>query len=221
MEISRSLLGRQERAHVLRDKRRTILRASTNLHDPQFSYDPSVPGSESSGDGKRVAERYLYKQKKTDQKKETIPYAVDCPSDCVPETWLPIIKDFFAATDKRLLVIGRIGLRSPQRKKYKPRTKVRNKFKFYVITQNMHTGRYICGIVLIGNYKHAYSNDKIYIKFTTTMDSDPEQNIMTRYALHGFFDKYYALFKLTFPEYTGVVTAPPFLLEPLIEIRNE
>jgi hypothetical protein len=65
------------------------------------------------------------------------------------------------------------------------------------------------------------SNNKIYIKFTTTMDSDSEQNIMTRYALHGFFDKYYALFNLAFPEYTGVVTAPPFLLEPLIKIRNE
>ena len=221
MEISRSLLGRQERAYVLRNKRRTILRASTNLHDPQFSYDPSVPGSESSGDGKRVAERYLYKQKKTNQKKETIPYAVDCPSDCVPENWLPIIKDFFAATDKRLLVIGRIGLQRVRRKRYKPGAKTLNKFKFYVITQNIHTGSYICGIIIIGNYKYVRSTDKTYIKFTTTMDSDSEQNIMTRYALHGFFDKYYALFNLAFPEYTGVITAPPFLLEPLIEIRNE
>ena len=57
--------------------------------------------------------------------------------------------------------------------------------------------------------------------FKTAMRKDPVENLSIRAAMHAFFGKYYTLFRLTFPDYVGTVVAPPFLLEPLIELKNE
>lgn len=217
MEISRSVPGRQECAHVLRHRKRTILRTSTNLYDPQISYDTALSGSEGPDDGKRVAERYIYKSKKTTKKEKVS----NCPTDCIPEYWLRVIKSFFNATDKRLLVIGRTRLYRTCVRRPKPGKVSRKHIYFYVITQNIHTSRYICGILTVKNDRAIKEGNKLDITFRTTMHSSQEYNMHIRYAIHQFFGKYYTLFKLTYPEYTDTITAPPFLMEPLIEIRNE
>lgn len=217
MEVSRSVPRRQECAHVLRHRQRTILRTSANLYDPQISYDPALLGSEGSGDGKRVAERYIYKPKKT-VKKEKVS---NCPADCIPEYWLRVIKNFFNATDKRLLVIGRTGLYRTHIRHPKPGKVPREHICFYVLTQNIHTSRYICGILTVKNDRAIREGNKLDITFRTTMHKSREHNMHIRYAMHQFFGKYYSLFKLTYPEYTDTITAPPFLMEPLIEIHNE
>ena len=215
MEFSRSIPWRQKCAHVLRYRRRTILRTSTNLHDPKFSYDPSVSGSESTRDGKRIAERYIYKQKETIKKEEVNA----CPIDCIPECWLPVIKSFFKATDKRLLVIGRTYSR---KRSIANIAKVKRRdVLFYVITQNINTGKYISGLLTVRNDRKLRPGNKLTMHFKTAMRKDPVENLSIRAAMHAFFGKYYTLFRLTFPDYVGTVVAPPFLLEPLIELKNE
>lgn len=209
--MRRNIHRRKKRAYVLRHRRRSILCSSADKPYTTNSYDKAIPGGRSAEDGERLAKIFL-QEKDEDTKLRTL---VTCPLDAIPASFLKEAEALLHALDRRLLLVGRtVCYNDPARSK---------NISYYslclfVLSLKINTGEIDSGYI---QWPRLFDRT---IGTPTYMDIPTDERVSTvihKLATAQFYTQYYNLFKMTYPEYRGIITAPGYMLESYKSIDPE
>lgn len=207
MGLRRSISRRQKRAHVLRNKRRAILRTSTDSDNKTVPDDSSLFGSGSSEDGERAAKAYVYQTQTTQVKK----IMSSCPCSLIPVRVVAYIANYFRTLNKSVRLVGRIGSLKPSRK-----NKTQSRMRVFIIWECATTGMTGCGCMCWDGGLYRSLDTFVYEDFTLVSDvTEHMQSIIT------FFHRYNESFRKRFPDYDGIITAPGYKLYRLFQFDVE